>query len=95
MESKLSYLLKSRKFWAVVLAVMIIAGYSLLPHFPLSSEQVSYLVYVLIAYIIGTAIEDQGKGAGSPLPPLDTPSGGRPIGTPERVSAKGGEVKDD
>jgi mannitol-specific phosphotransferase system IIBC component len=74
MDDKLKFLLKSRKFWAVIMAVLIVAGFAFMPNFPLTSEQVSYLVYVLIAYIIGTALEDQGRGQVIPSPALPDPA---------------------
>ncbi len=60
METKFQYLIKSRKFWAVVLAVLLMVGAAYIPSFPLTQSQVTNLVYVLIAYILGTAIEDSG-----------------------------------
>ncbi len=62
MQDKLKYLLQSRKFWAVILAVALVLGRAYAPDFPLTQAQVSNLIYVLIAYILGTAIEDQGRG---------------------------------
>ena len=72
MENKLTYLLQSRKFWAVVLAIALILGRAYAPNFPLTNEQVSYLIYVLIAYILGTAIEDNGRITGSKPSQLST-----------------------
>jgi len=61
MPEKLKFLLKSRKFWAslVGLAVVVIKAYD--PNFPLSEEQLTAGIAVLVAYILGTAIEDQAK----------------------------------
>lgn len=57
-ESKLKLLLTSRKFWAafVGLAVVVLKGFY--PDLPLEEDQIAGLVYVLIAYIVGTAVED-------------------------------------
>lgn len=60
---KLKYLVKSRKFWAAVGGVVAITVKALDPDFPLSDEQMTSLVVVLAAYIIGTGL-DQGS-----LPP--------------------------
>lgn len=63
MQSKLIYLLKSRKFWAALVGLALIVLRAFKPDFPLDEEAVTNLVYVLIAYILGTAIEDSGAGA--------------------------------
>lgn len=59
---KLKQLLVSRKFWAAVvgLVMVVVSAYS--PNFPLSEEEVARLVYILIAYITGTALEDGLRG---------------------------------
>lgn len=54
---KLIELLKSRKFWAAVIGVVLMAVKSVNPDFPLSDEQLTNVVYMLVAYIIGTALE--------------------------------------
>ena len=61
MENKFNYLIKSRKFWAAVLAAALVLGSVYMPGFPLNQDQVSKLIFVLIAYILGTAIEDNGR----------------------------------
>ncbi len=55
---KLKTLLCSRKFWAALtgLALVVIKAYR--PDFPLSEEQIGNLVYVVVAYILGVALED-------------------------------------
>ncbi len=60
--TKLHYLLTSRKFWAAVvgLALVIIRAYS--PQFPLQEDELTRILAVLVAYILGTAVED-GLGA--------------------------------
>ena len=61
MDTKLRTLLVSRKFWAALigLALIILKTYS--PSFPISESELTNLIYVLIAYILGTAIEDHGS----------------------------------
>ncbi len=55
---KFKQLLASRKFWAAFfgLALLIIKAYQ--PDFPIQEEQITALVYVLVAYILGTGLED-------------------------------------
>ena len=60
---KLKYLVKSRKFWAAVGGVVAITVKALDPNFPLSDDQLTGLIGILAAYIIGTGL-DQGS-----LPP--------------------------
>lgn len=57
MPEKLKELLKSRKFWAALtgLAMVVVKGFD--PRFPLSEEQVTTLVALLAAYILGTGLE--------------------------------------
>jgi hypothetical protein len=65
---KLKQLLISRKFWAaaVGLALVVVKAYD--PNFPLAEDQLTNLVYVIVAYIIGTAIEDIRKTQQPPPP---------------------------
>jgi hypothetical protein len=51
-------LLKSRKFWTAVVGVLVIVIHNLDPNFPLSDAEVTNIVYVLVAYLIGTGLED-------------------------------------
>ena len=60
-KNKLLLLLASRKFWAALIGLALVVLKSYRPDFPLSEEQVTNLVYVLMAYILGTAIEDGGR----------------------------------
>ena len=55
---KIKLLLGSRKFWAALvgLALIIIKTYQ--PDFPLGEEEITSVVYLLVAYILGTGIED-------------------------------------
>jgi hypothetical protein len=61
--AKLKQLLGSRKFWGVVAALVIVIVKAYKPDFPISEEQLSNLLYVIIAYIMGTAIEDGMRSA--------------------------------
>jgi hypothetical protein len=56
--NKLQLLLRSRKFWASVIGLIIIIVNAFHPDLPLDSEQITEIVYVIISYILGTAIED-------------------------------------
>jgi len=55
---KLKLLLGSRKFWAALVGLVFVVLQAFYPDFPVDAEQVSNLVYVLVAYILGVAIED-------------------------------------
>ena len=55
---KFKQLLGSRKFWAAFIGLaFVILGYYV-PDFPIPEEQILNLVYVIVAYILGTGIED-------------------------------------
>jgi len=75
MDTKLRTLLGSRKFWAALigLALIILKTYS--PGFPISESELTNLIYVLIAYILGTAIEDHGSGSASSTLVTNDPGG--------------------
>jgi hypothetical protein len=57
-------LFTSRKFWAAFFGCVLVVVKEFYPDFPLDSEPISNIVYLLIAYIAGVAVEDAGKGAG-------------------------------
>jgi hypothetical protein len=69
---KLAALLASRKFWAAAVGLALVVAKAFYPDLPLDGEQVTGLVYVVVAYILGVAIEDGGRAAGGG----DAPSGG-------------------
>ena len=50
--------LKSRKFWALIAGALIIVLRTYVPNFPVSDETINQLVIMLVAYIIGTGLED-------------------------------------
>ena len=56
--NKLKYLLTSRKFWAALIGLLMLTLKAWHPDFPLTEEQITDFVYLLIAYITGTALED-------------------------------------
>lgn len=56
---KWKQLLSSRKFWAALFALLMIVVKAFWPEFPLAEDQLTNLVYVLMAYILGTAIESR------------------------------------
>jgi hypothetical protein len=60
LPNKALALLKSRKFWAALigLALIIIKGFR--SDFPLTEDQLTGIVVVLVGYILGTAVEDSG-----------------------------------
>ena len=64
---KLILLLSSRKFWAALvgLALVVVRAYD--PDFPLQEEELTRIITLLVAYILGTAVED-GLGARAAWP---------------------------
>ena len=58
--SKILGLMASRKFWAAVIGLALIIIQAYRPDFPLSAETLTNVVYILVAYILGVAIEDSG-----------------------------------
>jgi hypothetical protein len=57
MENKLITLLKSRKFWAALIGLVLLIIKSFDDKFPLNDEEVTNMVYLLVAYIIGTGLD--------------------------------------
>lgn len=55
---KLLSVLKSRKFWAALVGLVFVIVKAYVPDLPVTEEQVAGFVYVLVAYILGTALED-------------------------------------
>ena len=61
---KLLGVFRSRKFWAAFIGTVFVFLEEFMPAFPLSADQVTNLVYMIVAYIIGVAIDDAGQGIG-------------------------------
>ncbi|MEA4907165.1 MAG: hypothetical protein VB089_06090 [Anaerolineaceae bacterium] len=57
---KLFTLLKSRMFWAAIIGLLFMVVKAFYPAFPLEEDQVTNLVMVLVAYILGEAVEGGG-----------------------------------
>jgi uncharacterized membrane protein YdjX (TVP38/TMEM64 family) len=62
-------LFKSRKFWAAIVAVLVVVLRAVLPDFPLTDEQVGFVILTLVGYIIGVALDTGPR----PFTPADVP----------------------
>lgn len=58
MSVKLKMLLASRKFWAALVGLALVVIRGLWRDLPLDDDQVTQVVYVIAAYILGVALED-------------------------------------
>ena len=56
--TKLKQLLSSRKFWAALVGLALVIVKAWQPDFPVDEEQLTTIIYLLVAYILGTGIED-------------------------------------
>ena len=63
-KSKILGVLRSRKFWAALVGLAFVLLDEFVPTFPLDAEQVKNVVYMIIAYILGVAVDDLGQGIG-------------------------------
>jgi len=63
-KSKILGVLRSRKFWAALVGLVFVLLDEFVPAFPLDAEQVTNVVYMIIAYILGVAVDDLGQGIG-------------------------------
>ncbi len=59
MNNKFSELLKSRKFWAAVVGLVITAAKGMDPNFPIEESQINDIVFLLVAYIVGTGLDSR------------------------------------
>ena len=57
-SAKWKLLLQSRKFWAAVVGLALVIFRGFYPNFPVSDELLTKAVLLIIAYIVGTALED-------------------------------------
>jgi hypothetical protein len=55
---KWKQVLKSRKFWAALVGLLIAAAKAAYPDLPLDGEQITSMILLLAAYIFGVAFED-------------------------------------
>lgn len=55
---KLKLLIASRKFWAALVGLVLIVVKAYAPNFPLQEEELTRVITLLVAYILGTAVED-------------------------------------
>ena len=55
---KWKLLLSSRKFWAALMGLLVLIVKALKPDFPLEAGELASIISVLVAYILGTALED-------------------------------------
>ena len=58
--TKFLNIFKSRKFWAAIIGIAVMVLRELVPNFPIGDEQITEMVLLLIAYIMGVAVEDAG-----------------------------------
>ena len=58
MKNKGSNLLKSRKFWAAVVAIVYCVIYQFWPDWPIPEETIVGVVATVVSYILGVALED-------------------------------------
>jgi hypothetical protein len=56
--SKFKLLLRSRKFWAAIVGLVMVLVTAYVPDFPLAEDQILQLVIIIVGYIFGTAVED-------------------------------------
>ena len=56
--SKFLLLLKSRKFWAAVVGLVMLFVVEYVPDFPFEPAEVEQFVWIIVSYILGTALED-------------------------------------
>ena len=58
MKNKGNDLLKSRKFWAAVVAIAYCVIYQFWPDWPIPEETIVGVVATVVSYILGVALED-------------------------------------
>jgi hypothetical protein len=55
---KFKLLIASRKFWAALVGLVLVIIKAYQPDFPLDGDQLTGVITVIVAYILGTGIED-------------------------------------
>ena len=55
---KIKLLIASRKFWAALVGLVLVIIKAYEPDFPLDGDQLTGVITVIVAYILGTGIED-------------------------------------
>ena len=58
MLNKFQVLLRSRKFWASIVGVALIVLRTYVPNIPIADADLTKIVYVIVAYVLGTGLED-------------------------------------
>ena len=58
MMNKLQLLVRSRKFWASVIGLGLVILRGILPNFPIADADLTRIIYVIVAYVLGTGLED-------------------------------------
>jgi hypothetical protein len=62
---KIRKLLGSRKFWAAVVGLAVTLVEAWWPGLPVTEEQLTQVVWMLAAYILGTGLEDGLRARGT------------------------------
>ena len=58
MSPKLLSVFRSRKFYASLIGLAFLFVQAYAPSFPLGEDQIAQVVYLIVAYVLGTALED-------------------------------------
>ena len=64
--TKFQALLSSRKFWAALIGLALIILKAYRPDFPITEDQITAIVVVLVGYILGVAVEDSAVQSNLP-----------------------------
>ena len=55
---KLKGLIRSRKFWAAIVGLLVVLVKAFYPDLPLNEQAITAVVVMLVGYILGVAVED-------------------------------------